>query len=121
MAHWLMSRTIFGAADKIIKDHPTAWSLAKIRRLVGPVEPPKDLEDDEEFQLARALEQGDYKDNKTGRMTPFITVKSLREELEALPREICTSECIDFIQHLLIVDPDRRPTAEEALQHSFVL
>ncbi len=77
--------TIFDAAHKIIKDHPTAWSLAKIRRLVGPVEVPKGSEDEQEFHLAEPLEQGHYQDPETGALRPFITVGSLREEFKHYP------------------------------------
>ena len=28
--------------------------------------------------------------------------------------------CIDFLQHLLTIDPEKRPTAETALQHPWL-
>ena len=115
-----MSRTLFGPRDKIIEDHRTAWCLAKIVRLIGPIEAPEDPKYKDEFELARDLEESEYRHPQTGQLTPYITLKSLRQELEQLPRDVCSRECIDFLEHLLVIDPTRRPTAEEALQHPFI-
>ncbi|KAK2759911.1 hypothetical protein FQN54_002646 [Arachnomyces sp. PD_36] len=120
IAHWLMSDTLFGAKDKVIQDNHTAWCLAKINRLVGPLEIPEDPDYKENFQMGAALEGSGYIHPKTGDPTPYITVGSVREELQNLPREVCSETCIDFIEHLLIVDPAKRPTAEEALRHPFL-
>ena len=115
-----MSRTLFGPRDKIIQDHRTAWCIAKIIRLIGPIEVPEDPNYKDEFELAHDLEESEYQHPRTGQLTPYITLKSLRQELERLPRGVCSQECIDFLEHLLVIDPTRRPTAEEALQHPFI-
>jgi serine/threonine protein kinase len=115
-----MSDTLFGAWDKIIQDNHTAWCLAKIFRLVGPIDIPENPEYKDDFEMAAALEGSGYMHSKTGEPTPYITVGSVREELQKLSREICSDACIDFIEHLLIIDPAKRPTAEEALRHPFV-
>ena len=121
MVHWLRSDTLFGQWDKIIKDHTAAWCIAKIIRLTGPVDlPPPSAKYFSEFKLAQHLETSNYEHLETGKSTPFITVKTLRQELELLPRELCSSQCIDFIEHLLVVDRGKRPTAEEALKHPFI-
>lgn len=73
-----------------------------------------------EFQLASQLEKSDYEDPKTGQRRPFIGLKKLRQELEDLPRGLCSTQCINFIEHLLVVDHSRRPTAEHALKHPFL-
>lgn len=115
-----MSRTLFGPHNKIIEDHRTAWCLAKIIRLIGPIGLPEDLKYKDEFELAYDLAESMYQHPRTGQLTPFITLKSPRQELEQLPRDICSLECISFIEYLLVIDPTRRPTAEEALQHPFL-
>ncbi|EEQ29073.1 conserved hypothetical protein [Microsporum canis CBS 113480] len=120
ITHWLMSGTLFGPHDKIIEGNHTAWCLAKIHRLVGPIDMPENPEYKEDFEMGAALEKSGYVHPKTGETIPFITVGSLREELQKLPREICSEECIDFIEHLLVIDPAGRPTAEEAMKHPFV-
>jgi serine/threonine protein kinase len=120
ITHWLLSGGLFGPTDKIIKGHQTAWCLAKISRLIGPVETPENLGYKEEFELAAGLVTGEYIHPTTGKQMPYITVGSLRHELRKLPREICSKTCIDFIEHLLVIDPFKRPTAEKALRHPFV-
>ncbi|PTU21165.1 hypothetical protein P175DRAFT_0516733 [Aspergillus ochraceoroseus IBT 24754] len=120
LSHWLMSRGLFGPCDKIIQDHNTAWCLAKIFRLIGPIDLPENPEYQDEFELAAALEASGYMDPNTGEPKPYINVGSLREELQKLPRDICSESCIDFIEHLLVIDPAKRPTAKVALQHPFL-
>ncbi|PGH13379.1 CMGC protein kinase [Helicocarpus griseus UAMH5409] len=120
ITHWLMSSTIFGPRDKLIQDHQTAWCLAKIFRLLGPIEPPDNPEFKNEFDLAHALEGGGFLDPNTGDPKPYISVGTLREELSKLPRELCSESCIDFLECLLVIDPAKRPTAEMALKHPFI-
>ncbi|KFY46931.1 hypothetical protein V495_02161 [Pseudogymnoascus sp. VKM F-4514 (FW-929)] len=71
---------------------------------------------------ARALRYGSWgeADPKTGEMRPYIVGGTLEEELEKLPRELCSRECIEFILYLLELDYKKRPTALEALQHPFI-
>lgn len=52
MVHWLTKRAVFGVSDKIIKEMAEAWCIAKIKRLVGPLDPPIKPEYEEEFALA---------------------------------------------------------------------
>jgi serine/threonine protein kinase len=120
ISHWLLSATLFGPRDKIIEDNSTAWCLAKIFRLVGNIESPENPEFKDDFDLARALEGGGYIHPKTGEPKPYISVGTLREELSKHPREICSETCIDFLEHLLVIDPAKRPRAEMALRHPFV-
>ncbi|KAF1844371.1 uncharacterized protein K460DRAFT_388213 [Cucurbitaria berberidis CBS 394.84] len=120
LVHWLLSRTLFGPRDKIIEQYTTAWCLAKIIRLIGPMEIPDDPKYKDDFTLAHDLAASSYKDPKTGQWMPFIGLGSLREELEPLSRDVCSYACIGFVEYLLVVDPAKRPTAEEALQHPFI-
>lgn len=45
--------------------------------------------------------------------------RTLREELESLQTPL-DPRCIEFLEYLLNVDPDQRPTATEALQHPWL-
>ncbi|EFR00864.1 CMGC protein kinase [Nannizzia gypsea CBS 118893] len=120
ITHWLMSGTLFGSRDKSIEGNKAAWCLAKITRLLGPIDIPDNPAYKEDFEMGEALEQTGYTHPETGEDAPFITVGSLLDELQKLPREICSEECIDFIEHILVIDPAARPTAEEALKHPYV-
>ncbi len=115
-----MSKTLFGPRGEAIEGHVDAWCMAKIMRLVGPFEEPKSPEKAKEWQLACGLEATEYKDPTSGEMKPFISLKSLQEELETLPRDLCPTECIDFILYLLNLDWQKRPTASEALKHAYI-
>lgn len=51
---------------------------------------------------------------------PFITVGSLRQELEKISSPKVSEQFLDFIESLLVVDHTKRPTAVEALQHPYL-
>lgn len=55
------------------------------------------MERHDEWELAVGLEAMDFKDPKTGEMRPYIVGGTLEEELERLPRELCSRECIELI------------------------
>lgn len=115
-----MSRVLFGPRGKVIEGHVDAWCMAKIMRLVGRFDEPTSPDKAKEWLLACGLEATEYRDPQSKEMKPFITAKSLVQELEALPRELCTTECIDFILYLLVLDFKKRPTASEALMHPYI-
>lgn len=50
----------------------------------------------------------------------LFKVQTLREELERIENPPVSPSIIDFIESLLIIDPSKRPTAEEALRHPFL-
>ncbi len=54
---------------------------------------------------------------ETGVVERFIKVGTLREELEKLPGPPIDCATIDFIEHLLVIDRSKRPTARDALGH----
>jgi serine/threonine protein kinase len=120
LAHWLSPSIIFGAKDKIVQGLTEAWCIAKIRRLIGPLDPPVNPEFEEEFLLAEHLESTTFEHPDTKLETQFIKVGRLRQELEKLPGPRVSSELIDFIEYLLVVDHTKRPTALEALQHPYL-
>ncbi len=120
LAHWLLHSAIFGPHDKIVVDLTEAWCIAKIRRLAGPIEPPVDSKYDEEFALAEYLEMSSFKHQDDSREKQFITVGTLRQELERLSAPKVSPELLDFIDFLLITDHTKRPTAVEALQHPYL-
>jgi serine/threonine protein kinase len=121
LVHWLAQKPIFGTRDKVIQDFTEAWCIAKIRRLVEPLDPPVGNPDyEEEFFVAEHLESTTFNHRETGVETPFIQVGSLREELEKLPGPKISEELLDFIEYLLVIDHMKRPTALEALQHPYL-
>lgn len=115
-----MFKTPFRPGGKIIKDHTDAWCMAKLMRLRGRFDMEVEMKRYDEWELAVGLEAMDFKDPKTGIMRPYIVGGTLEEELEKLPRELCSRECIEFILYLLELDYKKRPTALEALQHPFI-
>lgn len=97
-----------------------AWCIAKIRRLIGPLGPPVNPDYEEEFLIAEHLESTTFEHPDTKLETQFISVGTLRHELEQLPGSKVSSELIDFIEYLLVLDHRKRPTALEALQHPYL-
>ena len=120
LAHWLSHSAIFGRHDKIVPDLTEAWCIAKIRRLVGPIEPPVDSKYEEEFALAEYLETSTFRHQDNSFERQFITVSTLRQELEKLSAPEVSSELLDFIEYLLVLDYTKRPTAEEPLRHPYL-
>ncbi|KFZ04104.1 hypothetical protein V502_10405 [Pseudogymnoascus sp. VKM F-4520 (FW-2644)] len=104
LVHWLMSKSIFGPPD-----------AAQM-----PLDMTEEMERYDEWELAVGLEAMEFKDPKTGEMRPYIVGGTLEEELERLPRELCSGECIEFILYLLELDYKKRPTPLEALQHPLI-
>lgn len=117
LAHALSLQLIFGAKDKIIEGFTEEWCIAKIIRLVGPVGQPVDSKEYmNEFELAEQLAVMDNPhDGKD-----LIKVGSLREELERLSDPSVSLQLLDFLEYLLVIDLNKRPTASEALQHSYL-
>lgn len=90
-------------------------------RLVGPLGTPDPSKTDivDEFALAEYFEKGSFIHPQSGLEESFIKVGSIRQELEKVEGPI-EPECIDFIESLLVVDPSKRPSAREALQHPWL-
>jgi hypothetical protein len=83
-----------------------ACSIAKIIRLIGPIFRHEKLQFSGEFDLAEKLVEQDA-----------LSIGSLEEELGKRQAE---QECLQFIRFLLTLDPLKRPTANEALEHSWL-
>jgi serine/threonine protein kinase len=121
LAHWLSPCIIFGAKDKFVQGLTEAWCIAKIQRLIGPLGPPvNNTTYVDEFLIAEHLESTTFEHPDTNLETQFITVGTLRQELERLPGPKVSPELLDFIEYLLVVDHTKRPTALEALQHPYL-
>ncbi|KAK0129021.1 hypothetical protein ONS95_000961 [Cadophora gregata] len=118
LAHWLAGKTIFGPSDKTIEDCVNHWCIAKLMRLVGPIPKPDSakMEIVDEFALAEYLASDSFVRPDTGIEQKFISVGTIRQELEKVEGPI-DPQCIDFTESLLTVDVDRRPSAREALSH----
>jgi serine/threonine protein kinase len=121
LAHWLAGKTIFGLADKIVEELTDHWCIAKLIRLVGPIGAPGPSKTNivDEFALAEYFERGTFVHPQSGKEEGFIKVGNIRQELEKVEGPI-ELECIDFVESLLVVDPMRRPSAREALQHPWL-
>ncbi|KAF7510529.1 hypothetical protein GJ744_006375 [Endocarpon pusillum] len=120
LAHWLSHSTIFGPRDKFIGGMTEAWCIAKIRRLVGPIGPPVNLDYQLEFKMAKFLEMTSVELEGAESPRHYITVGTLRQELEKIPDPKVDPELLDFIEFLLVLDHTKRPTAVEALQHPYL-
>ncbi|PVH69467.1 kinase-like protein [Cadophora sp. DSE1049] len=121
LAHWLAGRTIFGPADKIVEDCVNHWCIAKLMRLVGPIPKPDASKEEivDEFALAEYLANESFVHPQTGIEQKFISVGTIRQELEKVEGPI-DSQCIGFIESLLTVDVERRPSAREALNRPWL-
>ena len=119
LAHWLSQCAIFGSHDKIVQDLTEAWCIAKVRRLLGPIEPPVDSKYEEEFAVAEYLETSTFR-HQDDWERQLITVGTLRHELENIFAPKVSSELLDLVEFLLVLDHTKRPTAEKALQHPYL-
>jgi hypothetical protein len=121
LAHWLSPSLMFGPKNKIVQGITEAWCIAKIRRLIGPLDQPiKNAEFEEEFLVAKHLESTTFMHPGTKLETRFIKTGTLRQELESLPGSRVSPKLLDFIDYLLVVDHTKIPTALEALQHPYL-
>jgi hypothetical protein len=90
---------------------------AKIICLVGPLSHPVSCETyKKEFELAEQLAIMDH---------PFSPMKLIdrgnwRKELKYIPDPTVPQDLLDSIEFLLIIDPDKRPTASKALRHPYL-
>ncbi|KAF1963553.1 kinase-like protein [Byssothecium circinans] len=116
LVHRLSPRLLFGPSDKIIEGFTEAWCIAKIIRLVGPLQPTDDQSYKEEFELAEQLAVMDNPHDGT----MLINRGTWREELQRLTNPPVSPELLDFIETLLVIDHNKRPTASEALSHPYL-
>lgn len=120
LVHWLSPYFIFGARDKIVEELTEAWCIAKIRRLVGPLDPQINPDFEEDFLVAEYLESNTFIHPDTKLETRFLNVGTLRQELEQIPGPKVSPDLVDFIEYLLVIDHTKRPTALEAMQHPYL-
>ncbi|KAJ3558594.1 hypothetical protein NPX13_g9676 [Xylaria arbuscula] len=117
LTHWLYQRGLFGASEKVIEGHTEAWCMAVIQLLIGPMgeyNGVREIED--EWDIAASLTTMDM-GPPIGKLMKY---KNLQGELGRLTDPPVSSDIIDFIESLLVIDPSDRPTAEEALRHPFL-
>ena len=87
MAHWLAKRPLFGASDKVLEGLTEAWYIAKLKQLVGPIDPPVKPEYAEDFETADYLESEWFQTPEMTERRKFITVGTIRQELGRLPAD----------------------------------
>ncbi|KAH6724209.1 kinase-like domain-containing protein [Leptodontidium sp. MPI-SDFR-AT-0119] len=116
LANWLYGGAIFGAIDKIIDNYTEAWCIAKLQSLVGLIGPCIDNQlYEDEFELAKQLISMEI--DLVGKLTK---VGTLRHELQSLSGPSVSTQLLDFIEYLLVIDMAKRPTARDALQHQYL-
>ena len=82
----------------LIQDLTEAWCIAKIRGPVGPIEPPVGSRYEEEFALAEYLETSTFRHQDDFSERQFITVATLRQELEKISAPEVSAELLDLIE-----------------------
>ncbi|KAL7770627.1 hypothetical protein CFE70_000565 [Pyrenophora teres f. teres 0-1] len=83
----------------------------------GPIGQPVDNETyQDEFGLAEQLAIMDH----PGEDTKLITRDHWRKELENVTDPPVPRDLLDFIESILVIDPEKRPTAAEALMHPYL-
>jgi serine/threonine protein kinase len=108
---------LFGPGDKLIEGHTNAYCIAKIICLVGPISHPVRYKTYKgEFELAEQLA---VMNHPLGPMK-LIDRGSWRKELQAIPDPSVPQDLLDFIEFLLMINPDKRPTASDALRHPYL-
>ncbi|KMP09933.1 hypothetical protein CISG_02549 [Coccidioides immitis RMSCC 3703] len=103
----LSPASIFGIHDDPlgIGEH---WAVAKLFRLFNSLPSPVDRYRESEWELAEKLVDPQYGYMKVGTIDKEIRKLELPEIM------------VDFIMSLLVVDDEKRPTAQEALKHPFI-
>ncbi|EDU41461.1 hypothetical protein TUN199_06583 [Pyrenophora tritici-repentis] len=98
--------------------HTEAWCIAKMIRLMGgPIGQPIDNETyQDEFALAEQLAIMDHPSDGTN----LISRDYWRKELENIPDPPVPRDLLDFIESILVIDSEKRPTAAEALMHPYL-
>ncbi len=116
LTHWLCGGAIFRARDNIIENYTEAWCIAKIQSLVGPLGPLINYNlYQEEFEASELLMSMEV--DPVGKL---IKVGSRRQELQSLSGPLISTQLLDFIDYLLVIEMTKRPTAREALQHPYL-
>lgn len=92
-----------------------AWCIAKMICLVGPVPcPPKCSIYKDELDLAAKLAV-EY----NPKQWKIVNSCHWRTELNGNQNPPVSTPLLDFIESLLVIDPEKRPTASQALQYPY--
>ena len=111
----MAGKCIFGAGDMDIiidnedvsrEETQAAWCIGKITKLIGPLARDEEDEFIAEFNIAHLLVQ-----------QSFIEIRTLEEGLVKLD---VSDDAVQFIRHLLVIDPEKRPTAQQVLDHPWL-
>ena len=104
----MVSTGLFSPDLKIIEGMTEAWCLAKMIRLVGPLEKPIVPEYEEEFDIAWGLANSTFTHPVTGLQEQYIKLGTVRQELENVAGSKVEKGCIDFIERWWIIRSGRR-------------
>lgn len=113
LVDWIIARTVFGFSGCNVETNfgaevtKNAWAIAKIHKVRNvPLSDAIKEQYNSDFLVAEAF----LKEN---------LVQDL-ELSEQLKQKQVNAECIAFIEHLLTVDPEKRPSVDEALAHPYL-
>ncbi|KAF2664008.1 kinase-like protein [Microthyrium microscopicum] len=113
LADWITAKAVFGYGGCNIETNfgpdvtKNAWAIAKLHKVRGaPLCDPLKEEYSSDFIVAEAFLQ----DN-------LVKDLSLREQLG---QQQIPSDCISFIEDLLTIDPEERPSVDDALAHPYL-
>ncbi|KAH6720268.1 kinase-like domain-containing protein [Leptodontidium sp. MPI-SDFR-AT-0119] len=135
LAHLMAGKEVLGHSPMIGGCDKNEWCIAKIVLLRGDIGDLPDSSNPYYSEIVSGValannhltspgdstQEGDeytFQGERTNRKVNMKT-RTLREELESVEQPI-EPACIDFIEYLLTVDPDQRPSAEEALAHPWL-
>lgn len=113
LVDWITGKAVFGFSGCNVETNfgvdvtKDAWAIAKLFKIRNvPLIDPLKEQYSSDFIVAEAF----LKEN-------LLKDLELREQLD---QKQATSECIDFIEDLLTVDPEKRPSVDEALAHAYL-
>lgn len=92
--------------SKPLETTQAAWSIGKIIQLLGPLPRNEDARFTDEFNIAEFLVR-----------KGVIKLGSLEDELRFFD---VPEDCVQFVLDLLVLDPEKRPTVTQALEHPWL-
>ncbi|PVH84802.1 kinase-like protein [Cadophora sp. DSE1049] len=123
LTNWLSKKRIFGCPIELPENvrYMEAFCVAKVIRLCGDIGLPMNLSPFYGgMRMGAAMANGGYTSPRSKKQISVeMETGTLREELENVTPPI-EPGCIDFLEYILNINPDQRPSAREALQHPWL-
>jgi serine/threonine protein kinase len=113
----LSNLCVSGPGGNPLNAHTEAWCIAKLMRLVGSIRHPVDIKRyKDEFEFAEKI----LLMNRPESSDKLLARRTWRKELEDIPDPPVPRDLLDFMQSLLVVDPEQRPTPAVTLLHLYL-